>query len=74
MKPANPLPSRQELHVLRAVVQCGTNMSLVQVSERLEPILGIPVIGINSALLWHALRQNGVNEPLLAAGRLLREF
>lgn len=59
---------------LDAVVQCGTNMSLNLVSERLEPLLGIPVIGINAALLWHALRQNGIPDRLPGAGRLLREF
>lgn len=59
---------------LDAVVQCGTNMSLIQVSERLEPRLGIPVIGINAALLWYALRENGISEAVAGAGRLLREF
>lgn len=59
---------------LDAVVQCGTNMSLVQISQRLEPILGIPVIGINSALLWYALRQNGIADRLVGSGSLLREF
>jgi maleate isomerase len=59
---------------LDAVVQCGTNMSMVQVSERLEPFLGIPVIGINAALLWYALRENGFADPISGAGMLLREF
>jgi maleate isomerase len=59
---------------LDAVIQCGTNMSLIQVSERLEPMLGIPVIGINAALLWYALRENGISDPLMGGGRLLREF
>jgi maleate isomerase len=59
---------------LDAIVQCGTNMSLIQVSERLEPRLGIPIIGINAALLWFALRENGFDAPLTGAGRLFREF
>jgi maleate isomerase len=59
---------------LDAIVQCGTNISLIQLSERLEPIIGIPVIGINAALLWHALRQNGIADRVTGAGRLLREF
>ena len=33
---------------LDAIVQCGTNMSLIDVSERLEPVLGIPILGINA--------------------------
>jgi maleate isomerase len=59
---------------LDAVVQCGTNMSMIQVSERLEPFLGIPVIGINAALLWYALRENGFVDPVSGAGMLLRQF
>ena len=58
---------------LDAVIQCGTNMSLSQVTERLEPRIGIPIIGINAALLWHALRENGFATPIPGAGRLLRE-
>lgn len=59
---------------LDAVVQCGTNMSLIQVSERLEPQLGIPILGINAVVLWYALRENGFSCPLAGAGRLLREL
>ena len=59
---------------LDAVVQCGTNMSLMQVSERLEPALGIPIIGINAALFWYALRENGFTAPFVGAGMLLRDF
>jgi maleate isomerase len=59
---------------LDAVVQCGTNMSMTQVSERLEPFLGIPIIGINAAIFWYALRENGFTDPICGAGVLLREF
>jgi maleate isomerase len=59
---------------LDAIVQCGTNMSLMQVSERIEPIVGIPIIGINAATFWFALREVGFSASLKGAGRLLREF
>ncbi|MCW5632732.1 MAG: hypothetical protein KIT17_05280 [Rubrivivax sp.] len=59
---------------LDAVVQCGTNMSLVDVAERLEPVLGIPILGINPVTFWYALRENGFDSPLAGGGRLLREF
>jgi len=59
---------------LDAVVQCGTNMSMTAVAEKLEPRLGIPIFGINATLLWYALRENGFTSPLLHAGRLSREF
>jgi maleate isomerase len=46
----------------------------MQVSEQLEPVLRIPIIGINAALFWYALRENGITAPLMGAGMLLREF
>ena len=59
---------------LDAVVQCGTNMSLIDVSEKLEPVVGIPILGINAVTFWYALRENGFEGALAGAGRLLREF
>lgn len=59
---------------LEAIVQCGTNLSLLQVTERLEPVIGIPILGANAVLFWYALRENGFDAPLIGAGRLLREF
>lgn len=58
---------------LDAVVQCGTNMSLSAVAERIEARIGMPVLGINATLLWHALRENGFPQALRGAGRLLRQ-
>lgn len=59
---------------LEAVVQCGTNMSLLNVTERLEPVIGVPILGINAVLFWYALRENGIVTALQGAGRLFREF
>ena len=59
---------------LDAVVQCGTNMSMIQVTEKLEPIIGIPILGINAATFWYALRENGFDGAVTGAGRLLRDF
>lgn len=61
-------------HRLDAIVQCGTNMALNALLERLEPVLGIPIIGVNAAIFWYALRENGFTAPLQGGGRLLREF
>ena len=58
---------------LDAVVQCGTNMSFIQITEKLEPIIGIPILGINAVTFWYALRENGFEGPLTGGGRLLRE-
>jgi maleate isomerase len=63
-----------EDQALDAVVQCGTNMSLINVTEKLEPVLGIPILGINAVTFWYALRENGFEGPLAGGGRLLQEF
>lgn len=59
---------------LDAVVQCGTNMSLIDVAERVEPVIGIPILGINAVTFWYALRQHGFDQRLSGAGRLFREL
>jgi len=59
---------------LDAIVQCGTNMSMTAGTEKLEPQLDIPILGINATILWYALRENGFSAPVQHAGRLLREF
>jgi maleate isomerase len=63
-----------EENALDAVVQCGTNMSLLDVTEKLEPVLKIPILGINAVTFWYALRENGFEGALAGGGRLLREF
>jgi len=59
---------------LDAIVQLGTNMSMLRLSEKLEPKIGIPILGINAVTFWYALRENGFAMPLKNCGRLLREF
>lgn len=59
---------------LDAVVQLGTNMSMMRVAEKLEPKLGIPILGINAVTFWYALRENGFESPLVKSSRLLKEF
>jgi len=57
-----------------AIVQCGTNMGMINVSEKLEPTLGIPILSINAVIFWHAIRACGIGAALRGGGRLLREF
>jgi len=59
---------------LDAIVQLGTNMSMINVTEKLEKKIGIPILGINAVTFWYALRENGFNTPLNKSGRLLKEF
>lgn len=56
-----------------AIVQVGTNLSMVSVADEAERWLGKPVIAINAATWWSALRATGVTDRIQGAGSLLRE-
>ena len=56
-----------------AVVQCGTNLSMVTLADEAERWLHKPVIAINAATWWMALRDNGIEDKVHGAGSLLRE-
>jgi maleate isomerase len=56
-----------------AIVQCGTNLSMVQLADEAERWLGKPVIAINAATWWLALRRNGIGDKVYGCGALLRE-
>lgn len=58
---------------VEAIVQCGTNLSMVALADEAERWLGLPVIAINAATWWMALRDNGVDDQVQGAGSLLRE-
>jgi maleate isomerase len=57
-----------------AIVQVGTNLSMVRLAAAAELWLGKPVIAINTATYWHALRHNGITDKIAGFGRLLEEF
>jgi maleate isomerase len=58
----------------QAIVQCGTNLSMVRLAAEAERWLHKPVIAINAATWWFALRQNGIEDKLYNFGRLFEEF
>src|ERR1041385_7431063 len=57
-----------------AIVQVGTNLSMVRLAAAAEMWLGKPIIAINTATYWHALRANGIDDKVPGFGRLLEEF
>jgi maleate isomerase len=57
-----------------AIVQVGTNLSMVRLAAAAELWLGKPIIAINTATYWHALRANGIKDRMEGFGRLLAEF
>ena len=57
-----------------AVVQVGTNLAMARLAGEAERRLGKPVIAINTAIYWYALRQNGLADRIDGFGSLLSRF
>ena len=57
-----------------AIVQAGTNLSGIDIFPTLEKQLGKPVIPINVATIWHALRAQGVDDKIYGRGWLMERF
>lgn len=57
-----------------AIVQVGTNLAMARVAGVAEFWLGKPVIAINTATYWWALRQNGIHDKIQGFGKLLSHF
>ncbi len=57
-----------------AILQVGTNLSMVRLAAAAELWLGKPVVAINTATYWHALRTAGIPDKVAGFGRLLEEF
>jgi maleate isomerase len=56
-----------------AVVQVGTNLAMAEVAAMAEFWLDKPVIAINTATYWYALRQYGIKDKVYGWGSLLAE-
>jgi maleate isomerase len=56
-----------------AIVQCGTNLAFGKVAAMAEFWLEKPVIAINTATYWYALRQSGIDDKVDGYGSLLLE-
>ncbi|UPY36280.1 arylmalonate decarboxylase [Sediminicoccus sp. KRV36] len=57
----------------RAIIQFGANLPMGQLAASAEPWLGKPVIAINTATYWHALRSRGITDRMRGCGRLMEE-
>lgn len=73
-----PLPLQVIDHLdgsdVDAIVQVGTNLSMVDLAAEQEALRGKPVIAINTATYWHALRACGLDDRIAGLGRLLEDF
>lgn len=54
-----------------AIVQVGTNLAMARLAGIAEFWLDKPVIAINTATYWHALRKNGIADKVQGFGSLL---
>jgi len=57
-----------------AIVQVGTNLAMARLAGIAEFWLGKPVIAINTATYWYALRKNGFTDKIQGFGSLLSKF
>lgn len=58
---------------VEAIVQVGTNLAMARVAGAAEFWLDKPVLAINTATYWWALRQNGFMDKIPGFGSLLME-
>ncbi len=56
-----------------ALVQVGTNLSMVRLAAEAERWLDKPVLAINTTIFWHALRSAGIHDRKAGFGSLLAE-
>ena len=56
---------------VEAIVQVGTNLSMIRLAAAAELFLGKPVIAINTATYWHALRAVGITDRKAGFGSLM---
>src|SRR3954469_9538399 len=56
-----------------AIVQVGTNLAMAELAAMAEFWLDKPVIAINTATYWYALRQYGIKDKARGWGSLLAE-
>lgn len=59
---------------VEAIVQVGTNLAMARVAGIAEFWLDKPVIAINTATYWWALRQNGITDKIQGFGSLLSKY
>ena len=59
---------------VEALVQCGTNLAMARLAGEAEKWLKKPVIAINTATYWYAMRDNGMDDAIDGFGSLMTDF
>ena len=58
---------------VEALIHVGTNLPVSAITDEVEAAHGKPLIGVNVATYWQALRRVGIRDPLPGFGILARE-
>lgn len=59
---------------VEAIIQVGTNLAMARLAPMAEKLLKKPVMAINTATYWYALRDNGIDDVIEGFGPLMSEF
>lgn len=59
---------------VEAIVQFGANLPMARIADEAERWLNKPVISINVATYWHALRMNGITDQMQGFTSLFSKF
>jgi maleate isomerase len=59
---------------VEALVPFGANYPMARIADEAERWLDKPVIAVNVATYWHALRQAGIDDKVVGFTRLLSDF
>jgi len=57
-----------------AVIQVGTNLAFGALAAKMEAERKKPILAINTAIYWHALRKNGIADKVPGWGSLLERY
>lgn len=57
-----------------AVIQVGTNLAMARLAGCAHLWLTRPVLAINTAIYWHALRESGITDKVAGFGPLLERY
>jgi maleate isomerase len=59
---------------VEALIAFGANLPMAAIADEAERWLNKPVISVNIATYWHALRHGGIDDKIQDWTRLMREF
>jgi hypothetical protein len=55
-----------------AIMQVGTDLVITRLADEAERWLEKPILAVNSAMLWHALRAHDIQDRIIGRGSILR--